>query len=73
MNTQPPIGVMPQWLWREKNPSPDFEERVVRIVRIGCACARYMIQGWTPLKVWFYGKPAQDAPFFLERLFDDKQ
>lgn len=38
---KPPIGVMPQWLWEEKNPTPTFQDLMNRAVDLEGAILRY--------------------------------
>lgn len=49
---KPPLGVMPLYLWREKNPRPSRHVRAERRRAVEAAIRRYRAASMQPLREW---------------------
>lgn len=49
---KPPIGIMPEWLWKEQNPSPAAADYLARAFALNAAILRYLEVGMLPRTEW---------------------
>lgn len=49
---QPPLGVIPEWLWLDLHPRASLTESLTRIAELESAIERFERAGLAPAEVW---------------------
>ena len=52
MKAKPPVGITPEFIWRDQNPNPTLSQLLTRFLMVGEAITRYRAAGLKPREEW---------------------